>query len=331
MITGASYFGNRMLKYYLQDLKDLKAHHCNSILHCFSENDYFFYKDSMKEFVHASHEEGLEVYVDPWGVGGVFGGEADWRWLNKNLDATQVRKDGKLLGIACPNQPKFRAFLKEWAAAAIEIGGDVLFWDEPHFYLPGWNGEPAEMWGCRCPVCQDLFQQQFGHAMPTEKTDEVLRFQEVQLYDFLQDMCKTVKAINPKVRNCICLLPYRDTVKAWGKFTSMPELDIIGTDPYWAWGGDPGEMVQYFSQRIMDCAKEFKKEGQIWIQAFRIPEGKEQDVATAIDVAYDCGIRNLYAWAFPACGHMSHLRCGDSQKVWDLIGQKYGEKQNLVR
>lgn len=323
LITGTSYFGNRMLDHYLSDLKDMKEHHCNSVLHCFSENDYFFYKDSMKDIVAASHDAGLEVYIDPWAVGGVFGGEADWRWVPKNLETSQIRMDGKILGIACPNQPKFREFMKDWIRTALDTGADIAFWDEPHFYLPGWCGDPRDYWACRCNVCQEMYQAQFGEPLPLVKTPEVKQFQAESLYNFLREMCITVKEYKPHVRNCICLLPYRDTLETWERFASIPELDIIGTDPYWLWGGDPEEMVRFFSERIMECAGKHNKEGQIWIQGFKIVKGKEEEVSKAIQTAYDCGIRNICTWAYRACGQMSHLRCDDSPKVWDIIGSSY--------
>ena len=57
------------------DLKDIKAHNCNLIVHTFSENDLFYYPETMTEIVKISHQEGFETYLDPWGVGNIFGGE----------------------------------------------------------------------------------------------------------------------------------------------------------------------------------------------------------------------------------------------------------------
>lgn len=332
MKTGVSYFGNRMLNHYLEDLKDIKAHNCNFVLHTFSENDYFFYKDTMKDFVKASQDAGLEVYIDPWGVAGVFGGEADWRWLPKNIDASQIRNDGMVLGIACPNNEKYRTFMRDWTKVAMETGADVVFWDEPHFYIPGWAGHPKEMWGCCCNVCKELFRDRFGHDMPKEKNEEVIIFQEARLFDFLKDLCDTVKSNNPKIKNCICLLPHKDSIAGWSKFVSIPSLDIFGTDPYWVGTNETvTNYVKHFSDPVAKLSKDFNKEGQIWVQAFRIPKGEERDVATAIDVAYNSGIRNITAWAYRACGFMSHLHCDDSDKVWKIIGEKYGEKLKISK
>jgi len=42
---------------------------CNTVLHTFSENGLRFYQETMCEIVRSSKERGLEVYIDPQGVG----------------------------------------------------------------------------------------------------------------------------------------------------------------------------------------------------------------------------------------------------------------------
>ena len=158
MKLGASYFGNRIVRYVAQDMKNMVDHHCNYVIHTFSENDFHFYRGTMKEIVKVSHDAGLGVYIDPWGVGKVFGGEAFSDFVMNNPQALQVLSDGKPVGVACLNHPDFRAFMKDWIDAAVETGADCLFWDEPHFYLPSWMGGRQNTWGCLCAVCQQKFK-----------------------------------------------------------------------------------------------------------------------------------------------------------------------------
>jgi hypothetical protein len=47
------------------------------VLHTMSENDLAWYRGTMSELVRCSHDAGLEVQIGPWGVCGLFGGEAD--------------------------------------------------------------------------------------------------------------------------------------------------------------------------------------------------------------------------------------------------------------
>ena len=90
----------------------------------------------MKQIVDASHALGLEVQMNPWGVGRTFGGEAESRFVTMRPDACQVLDDGRRVAAACLNNDAYRAFCKEWADAALEAGADLVFWDEPQWVVP---------------------------------------------------------------------------------------------------------------------------------------------------------------------------------------------------
>ena len=74
----------------------------------FSENDLAYYRDTMKEIVDVSHANGLEVQMNPWGVGGR---SAARRRPVRALppDACQVLDDGRRGAAACLNHPDYRA------------------------------------------------------------------------------------------------------------------------------------------------------------------------------------------------------------------------------
>ena len=48
--TGVSYFGSRIQRHVREDMRDIREHNCNFVVHTFSETDLEFYKDTMKEF-----------------------------------------------------------------------------------------------------------------------------------------------------------------------------------------------------------------------------------------------------------------------------------------
>ena len=50
-------------------MEDLARRGFTGVLHTFSENDFYYYRDHMRRVVEVSHEAGLEVQVNPWGVG----------------------------------------------------------------------------------------------------------------------------------------------------------------------------------------------------------------------------------------------------------------------
>ncbi|MCL4396290.1 MAG: hypothetical protein M1482_16070 [Chloroflexi bacterium] len=76
METGIAYFGNRMPKHLVEDINDIAEHGCTYMVHTFSENHWMYYHRTMQEIFEVTHRAGLEAWVDPWGVGHIFGGEA---------------------------------------------------------------------------------------------------------------------------------------------------------------------------------------------------------------------------------------------------------------
>lgn len=335
MKTGVSYFGNRILKHVKEDLQKIVEHNYNFVVHTFGENDLKYYEGTMYDIIKASHELGLEVYIDPWGLGRVFGGEAFSNFLVENTDAWQVASDGVPVPMACLNNSKFKEFVKKWVSAAIDLGSDVIFWDEPHLYKEG------KRWSCRCDICKQRFKEEFGYEMPSEFTEDVIEFRERTIADFLREMSSFAHQRGTK--NAICLLAIEDPryggIKDWERICKIETIEIFGTDPYWisaqqkATSRDLGEevseflrvenFVSYFSQKVYDLCQRYGKEGQIWIQAFKIPEGREQEVATAIDVTYDAGIRNIAAWGFDGCSCISSIRSARPDIVWRIIGESF--------
>jgi len=112
----------------------------------------------------------------------------------------------------------------------------------------------------------------------------------------------------------------------WAKVASIASLDIFGTDPYWIWFAKPvAEFVGDFSRHVVRLARQFNKEPQIWIQNFKIPAGRDDAIRQAVDVAYAAGVRNFAAWSFYGTGYISYIKPDDPQKVWDTLGEVYGQ------
>jgi len=366
--TGVSYFGSRIQRHVKDDMQDIARHHCNFVVHTFSELDLQYYRGTMKEIVRLSRRAGLEVWIDPWAVGGVFGGEHYSRFVMENTDACQVSAaTSQSLPAACLNNKKFRDFMFSWVDAALEIGSDVFFWDEPHFYLYplGRMEKDPVLWACRCGVCRRKFKKIFGYEMPRKLNDDIKLFKEDCIVEFLETMCDYVKAsdqpldyardgsrdgepVEPRpatpptprlrragsdIKNAVCLLPFKGAlggIMDWSKPARIASLDIIGTDPYWKAGErNVAGMVGNFSKKIYDLAKRFDKEGQIWILNFRIRRGTEADIGGAITAAYREGIHNLAAWSYGGTGCISFLTSDEPAKVWDTLGREYARLHRM--
>ena len=322
---GVSYYGNRIPWRVKEDLAAIREAGCTYVVHTFSEEDHQFYQPAMERIVADSHALGLEVWMDPWGVGQVFGGETYSALVMKNLKLRQVSSTGELLPIACPNQSGFRDYLLKWIATCAGWKPEVLFWDEPHFHIyPEASGDAEpKLWACCCSECKKLFEKKFGHPMPERMTPEVRQFKEDCIVEFSKFLCDATKAKG--IRAALCLLPFENssTINDWAKAAAIPSLEVIGTDPYWR-PREPavGQHVGKASRLIADLAAKHNKEGQIWILNFNIPKGEEGKIKEAVEAAWGAGIRNLAAWSYFGAAYIS-LKAEDPAAVWKTLSTCY--------
>lgn len=331
MEKGISYFGSRLPEHVFPDLEKIADASCTYVVHTLSETDIMFNLNNMEHIVAKTKDLGMKAHLDPWGVGGVFGGETFSYFVARELKTRQVLSDGSVGALACVNHPEFRDFMHQWIDNAIAIGADVIFWDEPHFYVPGWFGvyEPQDIWGCRCSICQTMFSQKYGEELPRQLTNQVKEFQRECLAGFLTEI--SAYAASKGVKNTVCLLPDEDAVQNgfWQRIGRIPFIDGFGTDPYWVTkkryeqNFNLESFVRQFSQAVKTVCQENNLEPHIWIQNFSIPEGWENDVDQAIDIVLDEGIQNLSAWAFYGTKGMSSLACDQPEVVWEMLVRRY--------
>lgn len=321
---GVSYFGIRNPQHVKKDLEYMKEIGCNTILHTFSENDYHFYPDTMKKIVHISKELGFETYIDPWGVGGVFGGEAFTHFVLRHTEARQRFPNDNLAPAACPNSKHFREFMYQWIEQALKTGVDYVFWDEPHFFKPEWD-DMFDTWACRCSTCQEKFREEYGTEMPKTVTKKVKQFKEESLHNFLTDMFEQVKERGGK--NALCLLPDWDAEaslqKQWAPYAKLDTLDIFGTDPYFLLFDQNISAFRSHANVLKKISDEYGVEPQIWIQGFRVKKGEENYIGLAIEEAFNHGINNIMTWSFKASSYMSHIQCERPKRVWNEVVTHY--------
>lgn len=324
METGTSYFGVRDPRHVERDLDRFVDAGLTAILHTFSEADREYYQETMTDIVAASHDKDLTVYVNPWAVGHVFGGEALSEFVGRNPNHCQIMSTGERVAAACFNSPRFREFMREWTRDAASLGADVLFWDEPHWYIAEWYNKefPDDAWGCRCEHCRKAYRERFDESMPTEYTEHVAQFREESLLSFLNDVMSVAREAGS--RNAVCLLPSEDSehgLRDWADLADNQNLDILATDPYWAIHADtadPGEFVGYFAETVESLAADNGLESQIWIQGFRLDDGAETAAAvrSATRAAIDSGVDSIFMWGYDACRTISSIACEDPESVW---------------
>ena len=326
--TGVSYFGSRDPEHVKRDMEDIARHHCTFVVHTFSEADQRFYSKAMKEVVRISKEAGLSVYIDPWGVGGVFGGEAFSRFVMENPEETQRLADGAPLPAACLNREAFGEFMDGWIDNAVETGADVLFWDEPHFYIPRsvWRGAQGESeWACRCDRCRELFREYTGEEMPTVMTDAVIAFRDRSIVEFFTRA--SARGAAAGLKNAVVMLPQESHltgVSSWDLIAAIDTVDIFGSDTYWyAFRKPMSKFVADTTKKVLSVAVEYQKTPQVWVQAYRVPAGRESEIADAISIVADLGVKNIAAWSYRG-GAPMNLASNDPERVWEVLGDAYG-------
>jgi hypothetical protein len=351
METGVAYFSSRDIRHFRSDLREMQEAGCTYIVHCFTETDLAFYRDAVKEIAAATKEAGMEVWFDPWGQAGIFSGETFTRFPLEHPETWQTLSDWRTVPAACPNHPATREFIRSWVDACAEAGGEVLFWDEPHFYSGLWSRDFTPAWGCYCEHCRE----RFGGEIPREFAPEVKAFREESLVDLLSEVCR--HGHEKGMRNALCLIPtdlpehgfaepterlrsalagrmegasesdidamMHIGVGDFDRAAAIPDLDIFGTDPYWyLFGVEPERFMRVYSEAAAESAKKHGRQMQLWLQAFRVPAGREEELRMGVQVAEEVGATHLAAWSFRATESMS-IRCADSAKVWGIVEEQF--------
>jgi hypothetical protein len=270
----------------------------------------------------------LEVWVDPWGVGGVFGGEALSKFLLDHPQDWEVLSDGRRVPTACLNKPAFRHFMQEWVHTARRLGAQVIFWDEPHFFF-SWSLEWEGIYACVCDACQALYRREEGGRLPPRLTAGARLFRQRTLRRFLEQMMGFAQTEG--CRNALCLYaheghPTYDAI--WQDLSTLPAMDIFGCDPYWRWPPrrkDVWAHVGRFAQKVVAATAPGKKSSQIWIQAMRLARGQEGEIEKACQAAAQAGVTHLAAWSFDGGALLDTVLAEDPAAVWRVVTRAFAK------
>lgn len=324
MRTGAAYHGCRMLNHVESDMRDMAAHDMNLVVHMLSHNDWERHSRVLKDIVEISEEAGLEVWLDNWGLGGPPGEKS--HFLSYHPEAHMIYSDGEPDPVrACLNAPSFRQFVHEWIDVVEWTGARTIFWDEPHIPM-----KSKTTYACTCPVCRAKFEEKYGRPMPETTDEDVMQFRVDTIADYFRDICTYSKSKG--LNNSVCVMLSDDigiNLANLGSIGGIPELDNIGSDPYWGYSEvNPYEFVYNGTKKNLAISNEFGKQHNIWIQAFGAPRGREEEIIQAAEAAYDAGARTIIAWSYFG-GISNDYACENSyvaqaklnkafSRVWDM-------------
>jgi hypothetical protein len=324
---GLSYFGNRYPHHAREDLEAIAATGATIVDHVMSEDDLRWYAGTIRDLVAAGKEMGFEHWLAPWALGGVFGGEASSYAVMESPDQCQCDNDGLHLPALCLNQPAFRHLMTAWLDAAAEAGVDVVTWDEPHLAVPP-PSEPNGRWACRCTVCQGLFANQFGRAMPVEWDADVAAFCEQTVAEALEFLIDEAAARG--LDSAIILLPNESLGDSgWRELASRPRVRYFGVSPYWMFQNvrrdEIEDYLRRWCRRIVAATEGQRAESLAWIQAFSVEAGREEELARGIEIMREEGVDVICAWAYRACEAMSALAPDDPERVWEVVQRGFAQ------
>lgn len=321
---GVSYFGNRLVSHARHDFKRI-AQSCDYIIHTVNETDLTYHKSVLTKLFSESRKAGLEVWADPWGLGGVFGGEASSQFLLEHRNSWQMMSNGRFFHGACLNRPEWRSYVKEWILNVRDMGAQVILWDEPHIsfdFQSEWEG----VYSCFCPDCQQVFLRKFGVKPPPKLNDQVREFRRESMRSFLQEIMAFARSKN--LRNALCLYAFKGHAEydqLWKEAAALPELDIFGCDPYWRWRSkrDPKAHVEEFSRYVVEHATANKKMSQVWIQAMRLPSGAEGEIGQAVEAALSQGVTHVAAWSYDGGELLDTVLSERPEVVWAEVERAF--------
>jgi hypothetical protein len=340
---GVAYYGCTRGERVKEELAEMKRGGLNALLIAISEFDLDFYHEGLKEVVKVAKDLGFWVDVDLWGWGKVFGGEPPSLFLQNHPDCHQIAlgvKGSVPLPAACI-QSDFRSYFLDGLDKILDtMEIDGIFLDEPHYSVVqssefGFKNLPISAqnsefaFGCYCDRCRSLYRDKTGHEMSQEEymSLEMLQFREEELLLFLKEACEKVKEKRKRVT--VCLVP-ADEVKEkalgihhWDKVASLP-IDMLSTDPYWIhFTEERNGFVTQWTQKILNLAAQFQKRAQIWVQLFRIPGGREEEIAKGIELISSLEVEgkkvdSIFGWPYRA-GKGTSLSSDNPEKVWKIF------------
>ena len=301
MKFGVSYLGNKDPEKVKQDIDLLLEKGCTHICFPYSEEDFAYYRKTMRTIINQSVKQGLKAYITPYGIGNIFPGNALSEYALKYPNQAQINNFGETQNATCLNQPKFHEYLRNWVNEVTDLDIETILWDIPLFQ----DNLSQKNWSCRCATCQKLFRKIYSHSISTSLTENAIQFRQNSVFELLSELTGLTKT--KQKRNAINIdftsieeAKQHPLFDLFQKILEIPMFDEISFQPYWVAQSKPSKISQRYhsySRQLLNLAKKHKKECQIWVKNFQIVQDNELSVSEATYAAYNEGVRNIFAWS----------------------------------
>ena len=304
MKLGVTYLGNRFVRHYAErDLPEIVAAGCDYVVHTFSEYDLAFHSGEIGALVDVTRQAGLEAWLDCWGLGGLFAGEAFSNLLLRHPGSWQVRPDGERVPVACPNAPAFRGLLRTWIEAAAGAGADAVFFDDPLV--------PADA-ACVCDSCREM-QPAFLEAQGGGT------FLQWSLARSMEGACGSARELG--LHTAVGVLPGPSLSE---QLAAARAADVVAVSPLWrAHGQSVSPYVYEACAAVVAACRDSGQEPMAWLQAFSIPGGRENEITQAAEAMAAAGMANVSTWCYRAGEQMTAVRSEQPQVAWETVVAAY--------
>lgn len=333
--VGVSYYGINRVEHARTDFADIRAHNCNAIVLALTEFDMFFWRPQIPRIVDEAKRQGLRVYLNTWGIGKFFGGEAPSLFLQEcDIEDRQFSAlTDQPLAAASPSSRAFREYvwgIVDYLAASCDADG--FFWDEPHYAMPidpvGYQSTAD--FTCRSRITRAKFLARYGYEMPRTLTAQVRSFRHDEANDLLAECSRIAKSRNPNLTVTQCSLPANNNYYLshqrgfdnWESIAARPDIDTFATSIF----VDPETSLdahRQIARKTVRLAKANGKRSQRWIMSyFDSPADLSQLTRIAQTYAEE-GVESIFSWTYRA-GAGTALSAPDPDAAWDALGEAFG-------
>jgi hypothetical protein len=315
MELGVSYITAHLPDHIEADMRQLRDIGCTEVLFAIQENHIHTLTGAVRFGAGIAREHGLRPYVVVWGYANTFGGGRMSVAMLSDPEMWRVKRDGTPVAFACLNNPKLVDRFIEITDMCRANGYEGMFVDEP------------TVQECFCPHCRQAFYESCGKDLPaSEGTEEHEAFRKATVARYTDHLCKRVKALDPSLKTIACVMPHdSDCFEA---VASIPELDIFGTDPYWLAGGSPLKKAIRETEMVKEICKRKGKTSQVWLNCWRIPAGREEEIYTGGKALAEVGCDSMYTWSFRG-GLGTNEACDNPELAWASVCRLYRELAGL--
>ncbi len=326
-----AYIGQYHIEQFRRDLERMAGAAVGRVFLPMTEEDLLLRRGNLEAMIAETRAAGLEAWLSPWGVGGVFNGPRGSAFVALHPETRQVDSAGSPLPMACPNQAAFVRAMEKWIDAAADAGAQGVLWDEPcwarHDTLPHWREiETSRLWTCCCPECQTRFRAIFRADIPEDLDDDSRAFRAQTMAAFL---CNLGEAAQRRgLPSALRVSPYGSpaTWEAVSRYAWLAELSAAA---HWALAGPMGieaaERWNDFVRRTeaawnmlerLAAAARTPTRAMMWTRCYKVPASEEDWIERGAAHLRSLGVRRFGAWAFGGAKSISALACERPDEAW---------------